>query len=306
MKASEVMKAVKTWFKVSNYDALQEITIEDLKMEAFARLRLAKHDFDGELNDDDDREIRQCYLDYEAKILAGKPLLVSPSNAPAPTYGKDYPLRQAVENPLQNAKIYIKHITVADAAKYERQLREIKILRRMGLKEEGVTMPASEEIGRWRLTDIEMLHPHKPLYLELNIRRLTDEEVIEHMKRMLPEWRRTHGIPEPLTGTFRFGLSTIKRLINFRIIPLLDLLFWAKKNNEKISYEQLGRLLYPNDSEDIRGGSQIKDTDKPLADKVLTREFDRMFNIYLSKNDSMIHTKVAEALKMNEKEQQEE
>ncbi|WP_407579516.1 DUF6387 family protein [Citrobacter koseri] len=304
MKASEVMKAVKTWFKVSNYDALQEITIKDLKREAFARLMLAKHDFDRELSDDDDCEARQRYLDYEAKILSGKPLLVSPSKDPAPTYGKDYPLRKAVENPLQNAKIYIKHITVADAAKYERQLREIKILRRMGRNEEGGVMPASEEIGQWRLTDIEMLHPHKPLYLELNIRRLTDEEVIEHMKRMLPEWRRTHGIPEPLTGTFRFGLGTVKKMINFRIIPMLDLLFWAKREEAKISYEQLSRLLYPNDSDVIRGGAQIKDTDKPFAEKVLTREFERMFNIYLSKNDSMINTKVAEAMKMNEKEEE--
>jgi hypothetical protein len=32
MKASEVMKAAK-WFKLSNYDVLQEITVNDLKRE---------------------------------------------------------------------------------------------------------------------------------------------------------------------------------------------------------------------------------------------------------------------------------
>lgn len=53
MKASEVMEVVKMWFKVSNYDAFQEITINELKREAFARLMLAKHDFDRELNIDD-------------------------------------------------------------------------------------------------------------------------------------------------------------------------------------------------------------------------------------------------------------
>ncbi|WP_227983131.1 hypothetical protein [Dickeya poaceiphila] len=68
---------------------------------------------------------------------------------------------------------------------------------------------------------------------------------------------------------------------------------------------RLLRLLYPNDSEVIRGGAQIKDTDKPFADKVLTREFDRLFNLWLSKNNYMIDTKVAEAMKMNEKEEEE-
>ncbi|MBE5201720.1 hypothetical protein IG605_013140 [Pectobacterium quasiaquaticum] len=49
----------------------------------------------------------------------------------------------------------------------------------------------------------------------------------------------------------------------------------------------------------------IKDTDKPFAEKVLTGEFDRLFNLYLSKNDHMMDTKVADAMKMNEKEEEE-
>jgi hypothetical protein len=36
MKASEVMKAAKSWFKLSNYDVLQEITVNDLKREVIA------------------------------------------------------------------------------------------------------------------------------------------------------------------------------------------------------------------------------------------------------------------------------
>lgn len=87
---------------------------------------------------------------------------------------------------------------------------------------------------------------------------------------------------------------------------MLDLLLWAKRNDAKISCEQFSRLLYPNDSEVIRGGSQIKNTDKPFAEKVLKREFDRLFKLWLSKNDYMMDTKVAEAMKMNEKEEEDE
>ena len=305
MKASDVMKAVKQWFKLSNYDVLQEITISDLKRELVTRLELAEHDFNLEL-DESDWMYRQIHLDNEAKILAGQPLLVSPSDKPAAVYGKDYPLRQAVENPLSDAKRHIKHITVMDVARYAHRLKDLNILRRVGRNDSGALTPASSTVGMWRLTDVETLNIYKPLYLELNIRVLTDDEVIEHMKRMLPEWRRTHDLWKSPTVSFRFGLSTIKKVINWRIIPMLDLLLWAKRNNEKISYEQLSRLLYPNDAEVIRGGAQIKDTDKPFAEKVLTDEFDRLFNLYLSKNDHMMDTKVADAMKMNEKEEEDE
>lgn len=43
-----------------------------------------------------------------------------------------------------------------------------------------------------------------------------------------------------------------------------------------------------------------------FAEKVLTRELDRLFNLYLSKNDYMMDIKVADAMKMNEKEDQDE
>jgi hypothetical protein len=299
MKASEVMKAVKEWYDLSNYDVLQEITLSELNKEAYARLRMHQHDFDGD--DEGIEDLREMYVNFEKQILRGDVLLYSSTEPKKLEVRTDkaeyYPLRKARENPLENAKKYIKHITVQKLVGYEKDLLDLKLL----TKASGPSsvIPSSSKIGDLRLTDIERLHPHKPLYLELNIRMLSDEEVIEHMKRMLPEWRRTHNIREPQTGSFRFGLGTIKKLINFRIIPMLDLMFWSKRNNAKISNEQLSRLLYPNDSDVIRGGSQIKDTDKPFAEKVLTREFERLFNLYLSKNDDMINTRVRDAMSID-------
>ncbi len=72
MKASDVMKAAKQWFKLSNYDVLQEITVSDLKRELVTRLALAEHDVNLEL-DESDWVYRQIHLDNEAKILAGQP-----------------------------------------------------------------------------------------------------------------------------------------------------------------------------------------------------------------------------------------
>lgn len=293
MKASEVMKTVKQWFKLSNYDVLQEITINDLSYEISRRVSLNRHDFGKEGHPRHER-----YLEEEAKILAGHPLLASSTERISPSTKK--------KNPLVDARLHVRHMTVNDISRYEARLRDLELLQRVDYSSDAPSSPISKEVGARKLRDIDEFDDGHPLYLWLNIKFLTDDEVIEHIKRMLPQWRKEHSVGEPAIGSFRFGLSTVKKVINLRVIPMLDLLLWAKRNDAKISYEQLSRLLYPNDSEVIRGGAQIKDTDKPFADKVLTREFDRLFNLWLSKNDYMIDTKVAEAMKMNEKEEEDE
>lgn len=292
MKPSEVIKAAKQWFRLSNYDVLQEITLNDLNYEISRRAALLRYDF---CNEESPRY--QHYLVEEAKIFAGAPLLVSSTESLPPTPKK--------ENPLVDANVHVRHMTVNDISRYEAKLRDLNLLQRSSVSPDAPSTPVSKEQGGRRLTDIEMLNSDHPLYLWLNIRLLTDDEIVEHVKRMLPQWRKEYGISEPKIGSFRFGLSTIKKVVSSRIIPMLDLMLWAKRHDAKISYEQMSRLLYPNDSEVIRGGSQIKDTDKPFAEKTLTREFERLFNIYLSKNDYMMDVRVADAMKMNEKEEEE-
>ena len=285
MKSSEVMVSVKRWFSLRNYDVLQEITVNDLSDEINRRASLLRYDFDY---GNDTRRLR-C-LEYEARILAGNPLLVSSTIKASPTTRKI--------NPLTDASLHVRHITVADIGRYEARLRELDLLRRG----DGSSGPVSKEDGRRRLTDIDELNADHPLYLWLNIALLTDEEVVEHVKRMLPRWRKEHGTGEPAINTFRFGLSTVKKLIHLRIIPMLDLMLWEKRNGARISYEQMARLLYPDDSNMIRGGAQIKDTDRPLAERALTREFDRLFNLWLSKNDYLMDTKIADVMKMDEED----
>lgn len=79
MKASEVMKTVKQWFKLSNYDVLQEITINDLSYEISCRVSLNRHDFGKEGHHRHER-----YLEEEAQILAGQPLLASSTEKNSP------------------------------------------------------------------------------------------------------------------------------------------------------------------------------------------------------------------------------
>lgn len=291
MKSGEVIKAAKQWFRLSNYDVLQEITLNDLSDELSRRAVLFRYDSTNEQS-----PRYQRYLEEEAKILAGTPLLISSTKTIPPSSKK--------KNPLADATLHVQHITVGDISRYEADLRKLNLLQRSDASPDAPSAPMSREQGKQRLTDIERLNDDHPLYLWLNIKRLTDDEVIEHIKIMLPQWRKEYGITEPEIGLFRFGLSTIKKVISLRTIPMLDLMLWANHRGVKISNEQMSRLLYPNDSEVIRGGAQIKDTDKPFAEKALTREFARLFNLYLSKDSYMMDVRVADAMKMNEKEEE--
>ena len=69
------------------------------------------------------------------------------------------------------------------------------------------------------------------------------------------------------TGIVRFGYGTIKKIINYRLVAMLDILLWAKRKELRISDDRLSRLLYTDEDEETttRLGYHIKDSDRPLA-----------------------------------------
>ncbi len=104
----------------------------------------------------------------------------------------------------------------------------------------------------------------------------TDEEIAQSLSA-LPQWRKIKGIEENSLESVHFGYGTIKKLISYRIIPMLGILIWAKIKKVRISDDSLSRLLYNDDDEEseMRLPQQIKDTDRPLVLKASTIDFIR-------------------------------
>ncbi|WP_254842594.1 DUF6387 family protein, partial [Serratia marcescens] len=48
----------------------------------------------------------------------------------------------------------------------------------------------------------------------------TDEEIAESLKAALPQWRKVRCIEAETTDAIRFGYGTMKKLINYRLIPM--------------------------------------------------------------------------------------
>jgi len=88
----------------------------------------------------------------------------------------------------------------------------------------------------------------------------------------------------------------IKKLIDFRIIPMLDLLYWSERNGIKLSDAEMSGLLYRVGIDVVRGDSQIKETDKPMALKARTRQFGNLFTTFLYKNRYLMDMKVSALL----------
>lgn len=107
---------------------------------------------------------------------------------------------------------------------------------------------------------------------KVDLASFSDAELVEYFQKSLVEWRELLGVPEP-----ERKLSTpriIGKLIDFRIIPLLDLLIWEIENDAKIKKSTLSILLFP----DGGSGETLLESGKGkimrFLDKVMASNFD--------------------------------
>ncbi|HBQ5800605.1 TPA: hypothetical protein MAO97_005232 [Klebsiella pneumoniae] len=136
--------------------------------------------------------------------------------------------------------------------------------------------------------------------VEIDLANGTDEEIAESLKAALPQWRKVRGIEADTTDSIRFGYGTIKKIINYRLIPLIDILVWSNLHQVRVSEDRLSRLLYTDedDEEQTRLNHQIRDTDRPLALKAASIPFIRQFHLFINKNDHLKKIRVSDVMKI--------
>ena len=119
--------------------------------------------------------------------------------------------------------------------------------------------------------------------VEIDLANGTDEEIAESLKAALPQWRKVRDIEADTSDSIRFGYGTIKKIINYRLIPMIDILVWSTLHKVRISEDRLSRLLYTDDDdeEQTRLNHQIRDTDRPLAIKAASIPFIRQFHLFI-------------------------
>ncbi|WP_241573710.1 DUF6387 family protein [Rosenbergiella nectarea] len=138
--------------------------------------------------------------------------------------------------------------------------------------------------------------------LEIDLASGTDEEIAESIRTALPQWRKIKATEPDMSSVVRFGYGTIKKMISYRIIAMLDILMWSKIHKVRVSDDRLSRLLYTDDDneDETRLNHHIRDSDRPLAIKAATINFIRQFNYFLNKNPHLKDMKVSDVMKLND------
>ena len=135
----------------------------------------------------------------------------------------------------------------------------------------------------FRRVSVSSLLANGKVEAEINIEGSTDAEIVADLTELLPLWREQLGIPEPAKReSGAIGPSVIKRLIQYQIIPMLDLMIWANLNGFEYSAEQLSRSLYPNE---IVTAKHVSDTHQPFAMKFSDEHYTDMIMLWRRQTD---------------------
>jgi hypothetical protein len=104
--------------------------------------------------------------------------------------------------------------------------------------------------------------------VNVKIGMFSNEEILTHMAKMLPLWRHQLGVEDIPIKTSRN--TDIERIIDYKIIPLMDLFNWENIYDKKINRTVLFDCIYPNQD---RGTSFLEGTVKPFIKTILDSNY---------------------------------
>ena len=277
--STEHTKEIKSWLYIDTYRKFEELTLIRFYHELWARTLFFKsyrENFES-----------KALMGYFSKIFSGNPFLIEEEKLGYMT----------PENKLfQPPHFFL--TTTDDIAR----LSILAMKREMYFWSGGDGYAVNKEFEEKPVSESMPDQFPRTVMFEIDLASGTDEEIAESLKAALPQWRKIKGIEENPLESVRFGYETIKKLINYRVIPMLDILVWAAIKKIRVSDDRLSRLLYTDDDaeSEMRLPQQIKDTDRPLALKACTIDFIRQFHFFINKNNYLKEIKVSDVLKLTD------
>jgi hypothetical protein len=229
------------WFKLSNYDFLQDLSTESLEGQLLLHLEylewtkgrlcelgsLGGQLWDG-LSENDSLSGVNPRMDKQwVKISKGNPNL-NCSN----TYD---------EYEWRNLLCYsdaIKGHNVA-SAKFNGIL----------LGSEGLSPPVEDihagDVDLFLKSNFPSFPPPEKVTIEIDLKNHTDREIVTQLTSLLEEWRDQLDISEPSGITYK-RTDHYQKLLNYQIIPLIDLKRWETSTGNTIEERIIINLLYPD------------------------------------------------------------
>lgn len=278
---SEDTKAVKTWFDLDKYREFENISINMLYHEIWARTYFFKPVIE--------EGMQNTVLKNYMQILDGDPFLIKEKHL-------NY---MDAENKLYQPPYFF--ITTVDRiANISFDCMRKALFIRANTEQYKIDSTIENEYISEKIPE----QLPTTIMLEIDLAGGSDDEIAEALRVSLPQWRKVKGVkPAPLDAV-RFGYGAIKKLISYRIIPMLDLLAWSERKKVLLSDDRLSRLLYTDEDDDkaIRQGYHIRDADRPFAMKTVEIDFLRQFNFFINKNQHVKEMRVSDVMKLSDSE----
>lgn len=269
MDRVQIYKEIQTWFDYDNYVDVEFCTLRGLHKEFQVRNSILDSiEFFGEGDV------------YFEKILAGKPLISREIN---------------INNHLAESQTHIRQVTFAHVEHLRKSLemlsQESFIKGSDKLKKEVRELPLTLS-----MRSVVIGKDESRVYTFFDLESSSDDEIIGSLRTLLPLWRKEYGIKGRKQEAF--GLGKIIKLVDYRILPMMDLLMWAKLKNVSLSNTILSRVLYPKLTDEVRGDEQLKDTDRPIAEKALSGGTCKNIESFINKNRHLMDLAVSELRKI--------
>jgi len=258
MKLNEINKELQTWFKIESYQGVEKLSLRELHKE----FQIRKNIFDG-------MDFFEGNDPIFKKILDGKPLVSSIFDMKDLTNHSNSHIQQVTFKQIDSLRRALEIFSPDSFIKGTDELKK-------EIKSQPLTMSMRNVIKR---------NNESRLFISFDIENSSDEEVLNSLKVMLPVWRNEYQIKE--SKIEKFGLAKVIKLIDYRILPMIDLLLWAKLKKIVLTNTVLSRVLYPKLTDEIRGEEQLKETDRPLAEKALSGETCKSIENFINKNSHM-------------------
>ncbi|WP_210530799.1 DUF6387 family protein [Pantoea ananatis] len=258
MKTAEIYTELQKWFNYDNYLEIELCTLKAFHKELQVRKNILDSiEFFGEGDDNFDQ------------ILAGKPLISQTMNVGELSNYNNSHIHQVSFRHIESLKRTLECFAPDSFVKGTGELKK-------EIKYQPITSIMKDVIRK---------DSDNRLFISFDIKNSSDEEIINALKVMLPVWRDDYQVKE--SKIEKFGLAKIIKLIDYRILPMMDLLLWAKFKKIALTNTVLSRILYPRLTDEIRGEEQLKETDRPLAEKALSGETCKSIENFINKNNHM-------------------
>ncbi|QNQ60070.1 DUF6387 family protein [Pantoea sp. MT58] len=273
MTKAEIEKAVQAWFCMDNYSVLHDLTVEQLFTQMDNRIVAWRM---MTLWDEIASENRTVLSDYLDEVMTGRVVFGDVFGRPERTLLSSYAVKPLTREDLREVGTFM---TVAEVHASLRESPACSPEVSQYLKEAGLNSKGA-------------------MLLEINFSAASSDEIIEHLKVMLPSWKKQLAPPEPPVRDFRFGVSTIRKILDYHLIPMMDLLLWGTYEQIRIGIPQLTGFLWPDEFlAGVRGVENVKATDYPLAVSFLKDPtLFRSFIDFMYKYDDKKHWKVRDLI----------